>query len=435
MKKFNIVSLGCAKTRVDSEYIVALLEERGYIYTEKSEEAQYLIVNTCSFIEPAREESLDTIIELGNGKTKEQKLIVVGCLPQRYGTDLIESLPEVDSFIGTSTLNEIVEVVDGSKKNSLYPGMDSWIPNRAILRKSSISKPMAYLKIAEGCNRSCAFCAVPGIRGKQKSLSPVQLIDEAKMLAENGVKEINLIAQDLTAWGVDLNDKPNLTLLVEKLSEIKGISWIRLLYLYPSMVSDSLLDLMAHEPKVVPYVDIPIQHMSDKVLSSMRRGYKEKDIWQLIEKFRKAVPGIYLRTTILTGHPGENEKEYDLLRDGIKKLKFDHLGVFNFSPEEGTKAFDMEAPPLETGIARKDEILDIQKEISRKKQKEMIGKIVPVLVEEYDLESMIYMGRHHGQAPEVDGITYLSKGEFKVGEMVDLKISDSSEYDLSGIPV
>ncbi|MBU1239681.1 30S ribosomal protein S12 methylthiotransferase RimO [Myxococcota bacterium] len=435
MRSFYIHSLGCAKTRVDSEYVAAMLRARGLHHEETAGRADLLIINTCSFIEDSRIESIDTILEFSEQKQPGQRLMVVGCLPQRYGEELLESLPEVDYFLGTANLDRVGAILDNHTRFESFLPSHSYIPPRPLSRLSSLGAASAYLKVAEGCDRRCAFCAVPLIRGPQQSLSLEHLVDEASYLAQSGVKELNIIAQDLTRWGEDRGEKGRLPQLLEALSEVKGIRWIRLLYLYPAFVTVPLLEAMSSIDAVVPYVDIPVQHFSDRVLKAMNRGYTQAKALKTIEMLRAHVPGIFIRTTILTGHPGEEKSDFDLLRRRIEELTFDHLGVFAYSPEEGTAAFSRDAPSRRSALARQKSIMELQAEISRKKLEELKGKVLPCLVESFDEESMVYIGRHHGQAPEVDGVTYFSDGTFHPGMVADLRITDFSDYDLVASPI
>ncbi|MDA3862393.1 MAG: 30S ribosomal protein S12 methylthiotransferase RimO [Deltaproteobacteria bacterium] len=430
MPKFHIVSLGCSKARVDSEYMVSLLEEAGYQQIDQVLESDLIIINTCSFIEEARVESIDTILNFIKIK-KRQKLLVAGCLPQRYSKQLPQELPEVDYFLGTSHLGRIVEVLQGNQKVHVDPGT-SWIPEKLHPRRSSLYPATAYLKLSEGCNRQCAFCAIPSIRGRQKSYTPDLILKEARNLARFGVKELNLIAQDLTAWGDDLEKNDNLNTLLEKLVKVEGIAWIRLLYLYPDRVNRQLLELIAQEEKIVPYLDLPVQHISDSVLAKMKRGYGEETLRNKLDMIKEIVPEIWLRTTILTGHPGETEEDFNKLYDFVKETKFSHLGVFEYSPEEGTLAEKFNSPPPEVITERAQKIMRLQKGITKKKMEKMKGKIVEILVEEYDPESFVYIGRHRGQAPEIDGNIYLTESKVQPGNIVKAQLLDYKNFDFTG---
>jgi ribosomal protein S12 methylthiotransferase len=433
LKKFYFISLGCAKTRVDSEYMVAILENDSFEKVKNIEEADYIFVNTCSFIEDARVESIDTILNIADKKDETQKLIVAGCLPQRYKEDIVESFPEVSHFIGTSHIGKVLSIINSEEKINISEVNESWIPQKVIKRKSSISLHSAYLKIAEGCDKKCAFCAVPIIRGKQKSIQKDILISEAKSLVSNGIKEINLVAQDLSSYGKDIGT--NLLELLKELNDIDGVSWLRVLYLYPSDTTKKMLKDIFSLEKVVPYLDIPIQHSSSKILKVMKRGYNEEKLKELLGYIKEELPNLFLRTTILVGHPGEGEEEFNHLVEFLKEYKFDHLGVFAYSPEEDTVAFKLEHVSRETAEKRKNIILDLQKNISLKKQTTLIGKTMPVLIDEYDEENMILTGRHSGQAPEIDGKVYLSKTTALPGDIIKIKITDSADYDLVGEPV
>ncbi len=429
MKTFFIVSLGCAKTRVDSEYVASLLRGEGYHQVDLPEEATLLLVNTCSFIEPARVESVDTILEVGDLKREDQYLVVLGCLPQRYHKDFLDSFPEVDALLGTSNLDQILPLVRGQIPREITPQL-SWIPEGVLGRQSSLSPVSAYLKLSEGCNRGCSFCAIPAIRGPQRSLTQAQLLGEARFLASQGVRELNLIAQDLTHWGRDLPTPHTLPGLLEALHGVEGIQWIRLLYLYPGAVGEELLSAMASLPRVVPYVDIPIQHFATPVLRAMRRGYDEKGALESVEQIRAALPDVFLRTTLLVGHPHEGEEEFATLLKRVQKLQFDHLGVFVYSEEEETHSATMEAPPSAVALARCEEVMTLQGEISEARLERLLGRTLPCLCEEYDRESLVYVGRHLGQAPEVDGMTYLEGEVFTPGEILPLTLTRRARYDL-----
>ncbi|MGM0597254.1 MAG: 30S ribosomal protein S12 methylthiotransferase RimO [Myxococcota bacterium] len=430
MPKFHIVSLGCSKARVDSEYMVSLLEDAGYQQIDQVMEADFIIINTCSFIEEARVESIDTILHFIKIK-KQQKLLVAGCLPQRYSKQLPRELPEVDYFVGTSHYGNIVEILQGEEKIHVDPNT-SWIPDKLHPRRPSLHPAIAYLKLSEGCNRQCAFCAIPSIRGRQKSYTADLILKEARDLASAGVKELNLIAQDLTAWGDDLEKKDNLNTLLEKLVKVKGIAWIRLLYLYPDRVNRRLLELIAQEGKIVPYLDLPVQHISDSVLAQMKRGYGEKTLRNKLAMIKEIIPQIWLRTTILTGYPGETKEDFNKLYEFVKETEFSHLGVFEYSSEEGTLAERYNSLPPEVVTERAQKIMQLQKEITRRKMEKMKGKIVEILVEEYDAESFVYVGRHKGQAPEIDGNIYLTESKVQPGDIVKAQLLDYKNFDFTG---
>ncbi len=417
--KVGVISLGCSKNLVDSEILLGKLKSAGAELTNRVEDADVIIINTCGFIDSAKEESIDTILEMvETGK----RVIVMGCLVERYKKELEREIPEVEKFFGTRSWDEILRYLNLKPRYSV---------SHRIL---TTPKSYAYIKIAEGCNRLCSFCAIPLIRGKHVSRPVEEIVNEVKELAEKGIKEINIVSQDTTYYGKDLYKRNALIDLLKELEKIEGIKWIRLLYLYPSEIDDSLIDYMANSEKVVPYFDVPIQHISDRVLKSMRRGYGERFVRNLIEKIRKKIPEAVLRTTLIVGYPEEKEEDFKRLRDFVEEGHFHWLGVFTYSREEGTHAYPLGDPvPEEVKEERRNEILEIQREITRRKNEEFLGKELEVIVDGYSEEfSFVPKGRAYFQAPEVDGSIYIEseERELKEGDVVKVEITQVADYDL-----
>lgn len=429
-----LVSLGCPKNLVDSEVILGLLTKKGYLITTDPLRAEILIVNTCSFIEEATKEAIETILHLSHYK-KEGRcrlLVVSGCLPQRYGTVLERELPEVDLFVGTGEFHKLPELLSQRKRRKSYLSQPSFIYNERTPRILSTPPFLAYLKIAEGCSNSCTFCTVPKIRGPYRSRKIRSILNEAKQLADRGVQEIILIAQDTTAYGKDLGDGTSLEKLLNALVKIDGFRWIRILYSYPrdENFSEGLLELMAHEKKICPYLDLPIQHIDDEILKRMGRRVKSSEIQNLLERIRIAIPHISLRSTLIVGFPGEKEDQFQRLLNFVKEMKFDHLGAFKYSSEEGTPASRLpNSIPEKVKEERLRSLMEIQKKISLKKYQQMVGQKKLVLVDGAQQEKGISRGRLQTQAPEIDGSVYL-KGKASLGDWVEAKITQALPYDL-----
>lgn len=433
-KTIHFVSLGCAKNRVDTEVMLGVSDDEGYRLVASPEEAEVIVVNTCGFIGPAKKESIDTILEMAQYKEEGQceRLVVAGCLSQRYPEELAKELPEVDHLLGSSDMLSLSKVLRREAERMMVGNPADWTIRATDPRRLSLGGPSAYMKIAEGCNRSCSFCAIPGIRGKQRSREIADLVSEATRLAEEGVVELNLVSQDTIAFGRDLDGRPDLAELVEALGEVPGIRWIRLHYLYPEKLDDRLIELMASHPKVLPYIDMPLQHASDPVLRAMRRGHGGERLYRLVDRVRAAIPGLVFRTTFLVGHPGETEEAFEELLDFVRYAEFDHIGVFTYSPEEGTRAFEMEheVPPA---VARKRQrkLMSVQRAISRDRLRARVGHEVEVLVTGPSDESEFLLeGRFYGQAPEVDGKVILANGEAEIGEIRRALVTNASDYDL-----
>ncbi|MDD7113925.1 MAG: 30S ribosomal protein S12 methylthiotransferase RimO [Lachnospiraceae bacterium] len=447
MKKVLFISLGCDKNLVDSEKMLGLLNESGYVIVEEEAEADAIVVNTCCFIHDAKEESIETILEMAvwkqNGSLKA--LVVTGCLAQRYQSEIEEAIPEVDAVIGTTGYTEIVKVLDqlleqddsDRKADSLLtccPSIDLLPASLSDKRVVTTGGYTAYLKIAEGCNKRCTYCVIPYIRGKYRSFPMEDLLDEAGRLAQSGVKELILIAQETTVYGMDLYGRKALPELLRKLCQIEGITWIRILYCYPEEITDELIAVIREEEKICHYLDIPIQHSEDRILRKMGRKTNRAELTALVEKLRREIPDIILRTTLITGFPGETEEDFENMLDFVDEMEFDRLGVFPYSPEEGTKAAEMEDQvPDEVKEKRRDAIMELQQEISAEAAADKVGEEMSVLIEGYLYEEDIYIGRTYMDAPKVDGNVFIrSEEEMMSGDIVPVCITGANEYDLMG---
>ena len=460
-EKIYLVSLGCDKNLVDSEIMLGLLSKEGYMITNELSEADYAIVNSCCFIGDAKEESINTIIEIGELK-KEGKLkglIVTGCLAQRYQSMITDELPEADAVIGTTAYDSIVSAIAEIKAKKGLPDKSLFIEDLERLaggeehRLVPAGEISSYIKIAEGCNKRCTYCIIPYIRGNYRSIPMETILKEAEELAKQGTKELLLVAQETTLYGVDLYGKKALPELVHELSKISGIEWIRLLYCYPEEITDEIIDAIKNEKKVCHYIDLPIQHSSDRILKRMARKTNQAELRERIARLRKEIPDITLRTTLITGFPGETEEDFKELYNFVDEMEFDRLGVFTYSAEEGTPAAEMEGQVAEeVKIARRNEIMELQQEISAEKAEGRIGKVYEVLVEgTVPVDSVngeafasimevnedgkkVYIGRTYMDAPDVDGqVFFESDYDIMSGELVDVEIIASDEYDLFGI--
>ncbi len=435
--KVLLISLGCDKNLVDSEVMLGLLNKAGHQLTNDETEADVVVVNTCAFISDAKEESINTIIEMGELKKtgKLKKLIVAGCLSQRYKDEIMKELPEIDVIIGATNYDKIVEAI-GTDEESIVDDIN-YTPRPIAERIVTTIASMAYFKIAEGCNKLCTYCIIPHIRGRYRSMPMDSLIASAEKLASDGIKELVLVAQETTLYGVDLYGEKKLPELLTKLSEIEGIEWIRLLYCYPEEITDELIEVMATNPKICHYVDIPIQHSENAILKRMGRRTSREDIVELVGRLRTAMPDIAIRTTLISGFPGETQELHDGLVDFVDECEFDRLGVFTYSPEEGTPAAEYE-DQVDGELAAKwrDEIMELQQEISYEKNQQMIGSTQKVLIEGYLVDDDVYVGRTYRDAPGVDGIVFVSAPyELISGSFVDVKITEANEYDLTGVIV
>lgn len=455
MKNVLFVSLGCDKNLVDSEKMLGLLNEAGYRVAQEESEADAIVVNTCCFIHDAKEESVETILEMAEWKKKGRlkALIVTGCMAQRYQDEIQQEIPEVDAVIGTTGYTEIVLILDeilaeaeASQKEAAVeePKEKSFVnccPSIDLLPASLADKRVvttggytAYLKIAEGCNKRCTYCIIPYIRGHYRSFPMEDLLEEARKLAEGGVKELILIAQETTVYGMDCYGRKALPELLTKLCEIEGIEWIRILYCYPEEITDELIAVMKKEKKICHYLDIPIQHSEDTILKRMGRRTNRAELVSLVEKLRKEIPDIVLRTTLITGFPGETEEEFKNMVDFVDSMEFDRLGVFPYSAEEGTKAAEMDGQITEeVKESRRDEIMALQQEISADKAASRIDDEMSVLIEGYLYEDDIYIGRTYMDAPKVDGNVFVrAEEELISGDIVPVRITGANEYDLMG---
>jgi len=435
-EKIGLVSLGCPKNLVDSEEMLGRLAGAGYEFTSKEEEADLILINTCGFIESAKEESIDTILSYCERRAHGglKGLLVTGCLAERYAGELQSEIPEVDRFIPLREEKKIVEVV--GRILSVKTPLPEEAAQTAHPQKRTILTPFytAYLKISEGCSNRCAYCAIPLIRGPQKSRKNQDLVSEAEDLCERGVREIILIGQDIAGFGSDRREPGNLIPLIRGLSQIGGLEWIRLMYVHPDHLTHDLITLMAEEPKIVPYLDLPIQHINDAVLKSMNRKSGSSAIREQIKKLRKAVQGLVLRTTLMVGFPGETEDAFRELCGFVSETRFDHLGAFAYSQEEGTQAAELpDQIADEIKTERLNTILNLQAGISKQKNRGRVGTVQKVLVEGTSPETdLLLSGRYYGQAPEIDGSVLINKGDAVVGEFFNVKITDAHEYDLIG---
>lgn len=435
--KVLLISLGCDKNLVDSEVMLGLLNKAGHELTNDETEAEAVVINTCAFISDAKEESINTIIEMGRLKKTDRlkKLIVAGCLSQRYKDEIMKEFPEIDVIIGATNYDKIVEAI-GTDEDAIVDDIN-YTPKPVSERIVTTNASMAYFKIAEGCNKLCTYCIIPHIRGRYRSIPMDRLLASAEKLAADGIKELVLVAQETTLYGVDLYGGKKLPELLTKLSDIEGIEWIRLLYCYPEEITDELISVMAENPKICHYIDIPIQHSENEILRRMGRKTSREDIVSLVSKLRTAMPDIAIRTTLISGFPGETQELHDGLVDFVDECEFDRLGVFTYSPEEGTPAAGYE-DQVDGELAAKwrDEIMELQQEISYEKNQELIGSIQRVLIEGYLVEDDVYVGRTYRDAPGVDGIVFVSAPyELMSGSFVDVKITEANEYDLTGVIV
>lgn len=432
------VSLGCDKNLVDSEVMLGLIREKGYNITNDEKEADIIVVNTCCFINDAKEESIQTILEMAEyKKTGNLKaLIVTGCLAERYKAEIQEEIEEVDAVLGTSSYENIVEVIDDvlvGKKIQNFNDVN-YLPSKKSNRVNTTGGFFSYLKIAEGCDKHCTYCIIPKVRGNYRSVPMEKLIDEAKMLEASGVKELILVAQETTLYGVDIYGKKSLPALLKEFCKIDGIEWIRILYCYPEEITDELIQVMKEEDKICNYLDMPIQHAADGILKRMGRRTNKQELLDIVSKLRKNIPDISLRTTLISGFPGETKEDHEEVLDFIDEVEFDRLGVFTYSPEDDTPAAKMESQIREeTKIARRDEIMELQQEISYELSEKMVGKTLKVLIEGKLPEDNIFIGRTYKDAPNVDGYIFVkSDRELMSGEFVNALVTGAKEYDLMG---
>ena len=435
--KIFFVSLGCDKNRVDSEEMLALLEKRGYSFTDDETQADVIIINTCCFINDAKEESVQKILEMSEYKKENWKaLIVTGCMAQRYKQEILDEVPEVDMVLGTTAYDKIVEAIDEALAGSRKVETESLntLPKTGAGRVLTTGGHYAYLKIAEGCNKCCTYCIIPKVRGRYRSVPMEELIAQAKDLADKGVKELILVAQETTVYGVDLYGKKSLHLLVRELCKISGLRWIRLLYCYPEEIYDELIETMRDEEKVCHYLDLPIQHASDAVLKRMGRRTTQADLKEIIAKLRKEIPDIVLRTTLIAGFPGETQEQHEEMMAFIDELEFDRLGVFTYSQEEDTPAAVMpDQIDEETKLTWREELMELQQEIAFDKAQDREGSIVTAMVEGKVADENAYVARTYGDAPNVDGLLFIQTAEeLNSGDFARVRITGSAEYDLIG---
>ncbi len=440
-KNVHFVSLGCPKNRIDTETMLAGLPGADFHITPHAEGADIVVINTCAFVESAKKESIDAILEAAElrDQGKIQKLVVTGCLAQRYPEELAKELPEVDHFVGTNDLQLVTEILDGRTGTRVLVGN----PDRRDFdweapRYNSMGGYTAYLKVAEGCSNTCAFCIIPTLRGPQRSRGITSVVREAEQLAAQGVVELTLVAQDLTAYGYDLAPRSNLTALLEALAGVEGVRWIRLLYAYPRSFPKGLIDLMAREPKIVPYLDMPLQHIADNVLKAMGRGTNGDTIRRRVGELRERLPNLALRTTFLVGYPGETEEDFEQLLDFLRETAFERMGAFAYSREEGTPSHDLPDQVPEAVKARRlDGLMYAQRAISRRHNEAMVGRTVEVLVERPSEESdLVWIGRTAQQAPDIDGITWLGSADHvRPGAIVSAVVTQATDYDLVAEPV
>lgn len=431
-----IDTLGCPKNISDSEAAAGLLEEAGHRIVSEPEAADAIIVNTCGFINDAKEESIDRILEMAAYKEKGALLIVTGCLSQRYGNELFKSLPEVDIFLGVNDYQRLADILKTFEKGKREKYIEAYEKEyiEFSARKNLGVSYTSYLKIAEGCDNVCAYCVIPSIRGKYRSRKQEEIMWEASRLAESGCRELIIVAQDVTAYGIDIYGEYRLPQLLEELCGIDGIKWVRLMYCYEDRITDSLIEMIAVNDKICNYLDIPIQHASDKILRAMNRRSTKKTITDTIRKLRNAIPDIHIRTTLITGFPGESEEDFKELEDLVREMKFERLGVFAYSKEEGTIAASMkDQVRKQTKLKRREKIMALQREISLEHNQKQLGKSIEVLVEEQDDDGS-YIGRSRFDAPEIDNsVIFSSDAKLKPGDFVTVKITDAFDYDLIGV--
>lgn len=437
IEKVSVVTLGCEKNLVDSEIMSGLIHQRGFTLVEKPEDATVIIVNTCGFIDAAKEESVNTILNLAELKdsARLKALIVSGCLTQRYKKELMDEMPEIDGIVGTGDFHRINDIIDEALRGRkpVYVGNPVFNYEENLPRLLSTPRHAAYVKIAEGCDNACTFCSIPIMRGQFRSRSMESIVAEVKLLADQGVKEISLIAQDSTNYGTDLYEGFKLPELLNKVSEVPGIAWVRLHYAYPGFFTDELIEAIASNPKICNYIDMPLQHSEDSILKRMRRPGRQRDVRELVGKIRSRIPEVALRTSMIVGFPGETDEDFDRLCDFVREMKFDRLGVFTYSQEEDTPAHRLPNQLSdEVKQFRQNTLMEIQREVAKDNAAKYVGRTIDVLVERYDGRSDVFIGRSQYDAPEVDGEVYISKCPVQIGEISKVRITHAYEYDLSG---
>ncbi|MFR3766432.1 MAG: 30S ribosomal protein S12 methylthiotransferase RimO [Blautia sp.] len=436
--KILFISLGCDKNLTNSEEMLALLTESGHEIVDSEEDAEIIVINTCCFIHDAKEESIENILEMAEYKKAGtcKVLIVTGCMAQRYKEEIIQEIPEVDAVLGTSSYRDILKAVEeacAGRHFEKYRDINE-LPEDSGRPVLTTGGHYGYLKIAEGCDKHCTYCIIPSLRGNFRSVPEERLLAQAEYMAEQGVKELILVAQETTVYGTDLYGKKTLHILLKKLCRIKGIRWIRVLYCYPEEIYDELIQVMKEEKKICHYLDLPIQHASDKILKRMGRRTTRAQLTEIIEKLRREIPDIVLRTTLITGFPGETEEDHQELMEFVDQMEFDRLGAFTYSPEEGTPAERMpDQVPEELKEERRDEIMELQQEISLEKGNDRIGQELMVMIEGKVSGESAYIARTYGDAPKVDGYLFVQTGELLMtGDFAKVKVTGALEYDLIG---
>lgn len=436
--RIMFVSLGCDKNLVDTENMLGILKDKGFEFTDDEMQADVIAVNTCCFIHDAKQESINTILEMAEHKKDAvcKALIVTGCLAHRYKDEITKEIPEVDALIGTSSYDKIAEVVLSVLEGKGYSCVEDTdrlpvVKNHRIMTTGGYYE---YLKIAEGCDKHCTYCIIPAVRGNFRSFEMEYLLEQARYLADNGTKELILVAQETTVYGTDIYGKKALPELLRKLCRIDGLEWIRILYCYPEEITDELIQVIKEEPKICKYLDMPIQHSSDNILRRMGRRTTRQELVDVITKLRNNIPDIALRTTLITGFPGETEEDIDDLLDFVDTMEFDRLGVFTYSPEEGTPAASMtDQVPENIKEERRNRIMELQQEVSLDKSADMVGRVIPVMVEGKITDDDAYVGRSYKDAPNVDGYVFINtNAQLMSGQIVNVSITGSMEYDLIG---
>ncbi len=439
-RSFHLVSLGCPKNRVDSEVMLGVALGEGFRHVADARLAEVIVVNTCGFIGEAKKESIDTIFEMARMKDQGlcKTLVVSGCLSQRYPEEMASEMPEVDHFLGSSDMLKLGAVLKGDAARMLVGTPADWLVKAASPRAISTPGGSAYVKIAEGCNRTCSFCVIPKLRGDQRSRAIEDVVREVEELVSKGVKEVNLVSQDTIAYGRDLEgparERPRLHELVRAVADVKGLHWARVFYLYPEAIDDALIDLLAHHPRVVPYVDMPLQHAADGMLKRMRRGHGGPRLRKVVETLRSKVPDLTFRTAFIVGHPGETDAEFEELCEFVRWARFERVGVFRYSDEEDSRSHALEGKvPPRTATARHKKLMKLQRDIALAHTQSLVGRELEVLVEGASEEhELVVQGRHAGQAPDIDGQVYLSGGEALPGQIRRVQITQASHYDLVG---
>lgn len=437
--KILFISLGCDKNLADSEEMLGLLTAGGHEITDDETQADAIVINTCCFIKDAKEESVETILEMAEYKKTGSchALIVTGCMAQRYQKEIIEEVPEVDAVLGTTSYGDIVKALEEAVAGNHFEEFRDidYLPDTGSKRVLTTGGHFGYLKIAEGCDKHCTYCIIPKLRGKFRSVPMERLIAQAEDMAEQGVKELILVAQETTVYGKDLYGKKSLHILLKKLCEIRGIRWIRILYCYPEEIYDELIKTIRDEKKICHYLDIPIQHASDRILKRMGRRTSKQELIDIVGKLRKEIPDIVLRTTLITGFPGETEEDHEELKEFVDEMEFDRLGVFTYSPEENTPAAEMaDQVPEEVKEERRDELMELQQEISYDRGQDRIGQELLVMIEGKVADESAYIGRTYGDAPKVDGYIFVQTGELLMtGDFAKVRVTGALEYDLIGV--